>query len=48
MSGDPDHLGNPSEKFLEEKLKLSQVIIKMKQLEEAIPILHKLFKEQNR
>lgn len=35
-----DHYpGDPSEKFLEEKLKLSEIIRNMKQIEEAIPLL---------
>ena len=38
--------GDPSEKFIEEKLKLNQVIANIKKIEEAIPIIHKMYKEQ--
>jgi len=49
MNKETDHYpGDPSDKYLEEKLKLNQVIINMKKIEEAIPILYKLFKEQSK
>ena len=47
-SEDSHYPGNPSEKFLEEKLKLNQVILNMKKIEEAIPILYKIYKEQSK
>ena len=40
--------GEPSTRFLEEKLKLSQVIINMRKLEEAIPLLNEIYEEQSK
>ncbi|CAI2361178.1 unnamed protein product [Moneuplotes crassus] len=42
------YLGNPSEKFLEEKLKLNRVIDNIHKIEDAIPIIHKMYLEQQK
>lgn len=40
--------GNPSEKFIEEKIKLNKIISNIHKIEDAIPIIHKMFKEQQK
>ena len=48
MSSNDQYPGNPSEKYLEEKLKLNEVIANMHKIEDAIPLIHQIFREQGR
>ncbi|CAI2387024.1 unnamed protein product [Moneuplotes crassus] len=40
--------GDPSKKFVEERLKLNRIIENIHKLEDAIPIIHKMYKEQQK
>ena len=48
MEPNETYPGEPSTRFMEERLKLNQVIINMRKLEEAIPLLNEIYENQSK